>query len=93
MRQTSTQKWQILIALALGTSMVPINASIVNVSLPSITEFFGASVATSQWVLTAYLIMLLSLVLFFGRFGDFYGQEKLYMYGAVGSCFPLFFAV
>ena len=87
MRQTSTQKWQILIALALGTSMVPINASIVNVSLPSITEFFGASVATSQWVLTAYLIMLLSLVLFFGRFGDFYGQEKLYMYGAVGFLF------
>lgn len=67
--------------------MVPINASIVNVSLPSITEFFQVSVATSQWVLTAYLIMLLSLVLFFGRLGDFYGQEKLYMYGVVGFLF------
>lgn len=78
-----TRKWHILIALALGTSMVPINASIVNVSLPAITEFFGSTVATSQWVLTAYLIMLLSLVLFFGRLGDFYGQEKLYIYGIV----------
>ncbi|HTX61524.1 MAG TPA: MFS transporter, partial [Methanobacterium sp.] len=84
MERIFTRKWQILIAMALGTSMVPINASIVNVSLPSITEFFHASVATSQWVLTAYLIMLLSLVLFFGRLGDFYGQEKLYMYGLVG---------
>lgn len=78
-----TRKWHILIALALGTSMVPINASIVNVSLPAITEFFGSTVATAQWVLTAYLIMLLSLVLFFGRLGDFYGQEKLYIYGIV----------
>jgi EmrB/QacA subfamily drug resistance transporter len=67
--------------------MVPINASIVNVSLPSITEFFHASVATSQWVIAAYLIMLLSLVLFFGSFGDYYGQEKLYIYGVVGFLF------
>lgn len=84
MGESSADKWQILIALALGTSMVPLNASIVNVSLPSITEFFQVSIATSQWVLTTYLIMLLGLVLFFGRFGDFYGQEKLYMYGMVG---------
>jgi EmrB/QacA subfamily drug resistance transporter len=79
-----SRKWQILIAMALGTSMVPINASIVNVSLPNITEFFHASVAMSQWVLTAYLVMLLSLVLFFGKLGDFYGQERLYIYGLVG---------
>lgn len=77
------RKWQVLLAMALGTSMVPINASIVNVTLPAITEYFGATVAISQWVLTAYLIMLLSLVLFFGRLGDFYGQEKLYIYGIV----------
>jgi EmrB/QacA subfamily drug resistance transporter len=80
----NANKWQILIALALGTAMVPINASIINVSLPTITEFFQTSVAISQWVLTAYLLMLLSLVLFFGRFGDFYGQEKLYIYGLSG---------
>lgn len=84
MEELLTNKWKILVALALGTSMVPLNASIVNVSLPSITEFFQVSVATSQWVLTAYLIMLLGLVLFFGRFGDYYGQEKLYMYGVAG---------
>lgn len=82
--ETKINKWHILVAVALGTSMVPINASIVNVSLPAITEYFGATVAVSQWVLTAYLIMLLSLVLFFGRFGDFYGHEKLYIYGIAG---------
>ena len=67
--------------------MVPINASIVNVSLPIITEFFGATVAISEWLLTSYLITLLSFVLFFGKFGDFWGHERLYMAGLVGFIF------
>jgi len=67
--------------------MVPINASIVNVSLPIITEFFGATVAISEWLLTSYLITLLSFVLFFGKFGDFWGHERLYMAGLVGFVF------
>ena len=64
--------------------MVPINASIVNVSLPTIATFFGASISTSEWVLTAYLITLLGMVLFFGRLGDFIGHERLYIMGLVG---------
>ena len=58
------KSWHILLAVGLGTIMVPINASIVNVSLPTITEFFGANISTSEWVLTSYLIILLSFVLF-----------------------------
>lgn len=64
--------------------MVPINASIVNVSLPTIATFFGASITTSEWVLTAYLITLLGMVLFFGRMGDFIGHERLYITGLAG---------
>ena len=75
------KKWQILIALALGTSVVPINAGIVNACLPSITEFFKVTVATSEWVLTSYIIFMLSLVLFFGRVGDSKGHERLYLIG------------
>ena len=82
---TLQKKWQILVALAMGTSVVPINAGIVNVSLPAITEFFQVSVATSEWVLTAYLIFMLSLVLFFGRVGDSKGHERLYLVGL--ACF------
>ncbi len=78
------KSWHILLAVGLGTIMVPINASIVNVSLPTITEFFGANISTSEWVLTSYLIILLSFVLFFGRFGDFWGHERLYLTGLVG---------
>ena len=61
--------------------MVPINASIVNVSLPTITIFFSTSIAVSEWVITAYLINLLGFVLLFGRLGDFYGHERIYMMG------------
>ena len=78
------KSWQILFAVALGTIMVPINASIVNVSLPAITGFFNATIITAEWVLTSYLITLLTFVLFFGRFGDFWGHERLYMTGLIG---------
>lgn len=83
MEDTFSKKWQILFALSIGTMMVPINASIVNVSLPTIANFFGASITTAEWVLTAYLITLLGFVLFFGRLGDFIGHERVYMVGLV----------
>lgn len=64
--------------------MVPINASIINVSLPTISVYFHVALPTAQWMLTSYLISLLGFVLFFARFGDFYGQERVYMAGLVG---------
>ncbi|MEL7670629.1 DHA2 family efflux MFS transporter permease subunit [Methanobacterium sp.] len=77
------KKWRILFAIAIGTIMVPINASIVNVSLPTITAFFSTTIASSEWVITAYLINLLGFVLLFGRLGDFYGHERVYMAGLI----------
>lgn len=64
--------------------MVPINASIINVSLPTISVYFGVGLTTAQWVLTSYLITLLGFVLFFSRLGDFWGQERVYLAGLVG---------
>jgi len=64
--------------------MVPINASITNVSLPTISVFFNVGLATAQWVLISYLITLLGFVLFFSRLGDFLGQERVYLAGLVG---------
>jgi len=79
-----SKKWQILFAISIGTIMVPINASIVNVSLPTIATYFVASITSVEWVLTAYLITLLGMVLFFGRFGDSIGHERLYLMGLGG---------
>ena len=79
-----SKKWRILLAVSIGALMVPINASIINVSLPTVADFFAVSVATAEWVLTSYLIMFIGLVLFFARFGDFYGHERLFLWGLVG---------
>jgi len=78
-----SKKWLILFSMALGTIMVPINSSIVNVSLPTITSFFSASVSTAEWILTSYLIVLLGLVLTFGKLGDLWGRGRLYIWGLV----------
>ena len=77
------RKWHILIALALGTIMVPINTSIVNVALPFISSGFNSNLASLDWVITSYLITLVGLVLFFGRLGDMYGHEKVYLSGLI----------
>ena len=77
------RKWQILIALALGTIMVPINTSILNVALPFISSGFNSNLMGVSWVITSYLISLIGLVLFFGRLGDMIGHEKLYLSGLV----------
>lgn len=77
------KKWQVLVALALGTIMVPINTSIVNVALPFIAVGFNSNILNVEWVITSYLISLLGLVLFFGSLGDKIGHEKVYISGLV----------
>jgi EmrB/QacA subfamily drug resistance transporter len=77
------RKWHILIALALGTIMVPINTSIVNVALPFISTGFNTNLMALDWVITSYLITLIGLVLFFGRLGDMFGHEKVYLSGLI----------
>ncbi len=77
------RKWHILIALALGTIMVPINTSIVNVALPFISSGFNINLTGLDWVITSYLITLIGFVLFFGRLGDMYGHEKVYLIGLI----------
>jgi EmrB/QacA subfamily drug resistance transporter len=79
-----SNKWKILLAVSIGVLMVPLNASIINVSIPTIAQFFSVNVATAEWVLTSYLIMFIGLVLFFARFGDFYGHERIFIFGLFG---------
>lgn len=52
------KKWLILAAVMLGSIMGPIDASVVNVVLPTITDFFHTEISTAQWVPMIYLLML-----------------------------------
>lgn len=77
----NTQRYRILAAIMLGGVMGPIDASIVNVILPTIAGFFGVSIATAQWVPLIYLLTISSLLLFYGRLGDILGYKKVYLAG------------
>ncbi len=60
-----------------------IDASIVQVALPSIRTEFGASLADSQWIYGAYAITLAGFLMLMGRAGDVYGQKKVFIAGLV----------
>jgi MFS family permease len=64
-----------------GAVLGPIDASIVNVVLPTLAATFSASLAVVQWVPMAYLLASGSLVLFFGRLGDLRGHRRVFLAG------------
>lgn len=71
----------LLFSVALGTFMSALDASVVNVANPVIQAHFDVPLATEEWVVTAYLIVVSSVLLFFGRLSDLYGQKRLYITG------------
>ncbi len=74
-------KWLILTAVMLGAFMGPIDASIVNTVLPSITGYFKTDISIAQWVPTVYLLTISCLILLYGRLGDMLGYKKIFLAG------------
>jgi EmrB/QacA subfamily drug resistance transporter len=70
-----------LIATILGSSIVFIDGSVVNVALPALAEDLGAGLADQQWIVESYLLMLGSLVLVGGSLGDLYGRRTIFSLG------------
>lgn len=78
---TSAGRW-VVIATVLGSSMVFLDATVVNVALPAIGRDFDADVAELQWVLNGYLLALAALILLGGSLGDRFGRRKVFAIGA-----------
>jgi EmrB/QacA subfamily drug resistance transporter len=79
----SDTKWWTLVAVCLGTSMLLLDITIVNVALPDIQDSLHASFSDLQWVVDAYALTLASLLLTAGSFADMYGRKLLYSIGLV----------
>ncbi len=79
------KRYIVLFAVMLGGIMGPIDASIVNVILPTIAAYFSAPIALAQWVPLIYLLTISSLLLFYGRLGDILGYKRVYLAGLL--CF------
>lgn len=77
-------RYAILATIMLGSIMGPIDASIVNVNLPTIAEYFEVELSAAQWVPMIYLLIISSLLLFYGRLGDILGYKRVYLTGLTG---------
>lgn len=78
------KRYAILASVMTGMIMVPIDASMVSVILPTLTEVFQTDMSTAQWVPVIYLLTVSSLLLFYGRLGDVIGYKKVFLYGLGG---------
>jgi EmrB/QacA subfamily drug resistance transporter len=74
-------KWSILVAVALGTFMSATDAGAVNTVLPVIRRSLGSEVASVEWVVTIYLLVVSGLLLSLGRWGDLRGHRSIYIAG------------
>ncbi len=71
----------IVLVISLGSFMAGLDATIVNIALPTIAKSFDVSTVTVSWVLNAYLIVLVSLLLLASRLGDIRGFRNLFLSG------------
>jgi EmrB/QacA subfamily drug resistance transporter len=78
---TGRSRWLALIVLCLGTLMIVLDSTIVNVALPSIRKDLGFSDSTLAWVVNAYLLTFGGFLLLGGRLGDLFGHRRLFLIG------------
>ncbi|WP_330458366.1 MFS transporter [Streptomyces sp. NBC_00820] len=77
-------RWKALAFIALAQLMVVLDATIVNIALPSAQTDLGISDGNRQWVVTAYALAFGGLLLFGGRIADLWGRKRAFVLGLAG---------
>src|SRR5438132_9560805 len=78
------RRWLVLVVVALAQLMLVLDATIVNIALPSAQRALGFSNGDRQWVVTAYALSFGSLLLVGGRLGDMFGRRWVFVTGLIG---------
>ena len=78
------KRWIILVAIGIAQLMVVLDATIVNIALPSAQQDLGFGNDDRQWVITAYALAFGSLLLVGGRIGDLFGRKLVFIAGLLG---------
>ena len=73
--------WLIFAAVGIASLMSSLDSSVVNIILPVIKADFTTDVATIEWVVVVYLLVVSSLLLTFGRLGDMRGHKSVFVFG------------
>ena len=68
----------------MGTAVVSVDSTVVNVALPAIRDDLGGGLAGQQWISNAYLLTLSSLILVAGSLGDLFGEKRIFVLGVAG---------
>ena len=84
------KRWGALVVIAIAQLMVVLDASIVNIALPSMQVDLGISDADRQWVITAYTLAFGGLLLLGGRIADYAGRKRMFIIGLIGFAFASF---
>jgi len=80
----SDHRWLILVIVAIAQLMVVLDATVVNIALPSAQHALGFPNSDRQWVVTAYALAFGSLLLVGGRLGDMFSRKRVFITGLVG---------
>src|SRR3954467_5166168 len=72
-----------LVATILGSTVVFLDSTVVNVALPAIADGLDAGLAGQQWVVEAYMLTLVSLLLVGGSLGDQFGRRRMFVFGLI----------
>ena len=83
MPKAETNRWLILVIVCLAQFMVVLDATIVNIALPSIQHGLSFSDADLQWVINAYTLVFGGFLLLGGRAADLLGRKRLFVAGVV----------
>src|SRR5579862_775211 len=79
----ATNPWVVLVLICLAQFMVILDATIVNVALPSIQRDLNLSEGSLQWIVNAYTLVFGGFLLLGGRAGDLLGRKRLFLLGLV----------
>ncbi len=78
------RRWAALVVIAIAQLMVVLDATIVNIALPSAQQALSISDANRQWVVTAYTLTFGGLLLLGGRIADYWGRRRTFIVGLIG---------
>jgi EmrB/QacA subfamily drug resistance transporter len=86
MQSTSNNEYKnicILLTVVLVSFMCCIDASVVNIALPIMSQKLSESISSIQWVVTSYIMAISSTIIIFGRLGDIKGKSKIFKLGLI----------
>lgn len=84
--------WLVLLTVMVGTLLIGLDRTVVNLALPNIISDFGITVSTASWVATAYIISNAIFVPVFGKLGDLFGNRIIYLWSFIGFIIVSVFA-